>query len=50
MLTCVVYAKWATRGPILSTHQRVIASAIFKETDGRILISFSVWKANTILF
>ena len=34
----------------LSTHQHVITSAIFKETDGRILISFCVWNANTILF
>ncbi len=33
-------------GPTLSTHQRVITSTIFKETDGRILILFCVWKAN----
>ena len=36
-------------GPTLSTHQRVITSTIFKETDGRILILFGVWKANTIV-
>ena len=36
-------------GPTLSTHQRVITSTMFKETDGRILISFCVWKANMIV-
>ncbi len=39
-----------TRGPTLSTHQRVITSAIFKETERCILILFCVWKANTLLF
>ena len=36
-------------GPTLSTHQRVIISTIFKETGGRILILFCLWKANTIV-
>ena len=38
----LVGKKNRTRGPTLSTHQHVITSAILKETDGRILISFSI--------
>ena len=30
--------RWPPLGPTLSTHQRVITSAIFEETGGRILI------------